>query len=74
MRLSISLISAALFALSACASKDVGPINSHESDIQSKRTDYIADHGNDGSTVVALAFSGGGTRSAAFAYGVLQAL
>lgn len=74
MRLSISLTTAALLILSACASKDVGPINSHESIIHSKRTDYIADPGNDGSTVVALAFSGGGTRSAAFAYGVLQAL
>lgn len=74
MRLSISLITVALFALSACATKDVGPINSHENAIHSKRTDYISDPGNDGSTVVALAFSGGGTRSAAFAYGVLQAL
>ena len=74
MRFSISLISVAFLALSACASKDVGPINTHEATIQSKRTDYIADLGNDGSTVVALAFSGGGTRSAAFAYGVLQAL
>lgn len=74
MRFSLSLISAALLTLSACASKDVGPINSHETTILSKRSDYIADQGNDGSTIVALAFSGGGTRSAAFAYGVLQAL
>lgn len=74
MRLSISLITAALFTLSACASKDSGPINGHETTLQSKRTDYIADPGDDGSTVVVLAFSGGGTRSAAFAYGVLQAL
>lgn len=74
MRFTISLMSAALFTLSACASRDVGPINGHETTIDSKRTDYIADFGDDGSTVVALAFSGGGTRSAAFAYGVLQAL
>ncbi|WOC16120.1 patatin-like phospholipase family protein [Pseudochrobactrum sp. MP213Fo] len=74
MRISISFISAALLTLSACASRDIGPINDHETIIDSKRTDYIADAGDDGSTVVALAFSGGGTRSAAFAYGVLQAL
>lgn len=74
VRYSISLISALLLSLSACASKDVGPINSHETTLISKRTDFIAEYGDDGSTVVALAFSGGGTRSAAFAYGVLQAL
>lgn len=74
VRFSLGIITAALFTLSACASKDVGPINSHETVINSKRSDYIADPGSDGSTVVALAFSGGGTRSAAFAYGILQAL
>ncbi|TGS35572.1 patatin, partial [Mesorhizobium sp. M1D.F.Ca.ET.184.01.1.1] len=35
---------------------------------------YIPDPADDGSTVVGLAFSGGGTRAAAFSYGVLRAL
>lgn len=74
MRISISFVATILLTLSACSSRDIGPINTHEITIDSKRTDFIPNAGDDGSTVVALAFSGGGTRSAAFAYGILQAL
>src|SRR5690606_33828825 len=35
---------------------------------------YIPDTGGDGSTMVGLAFSGGGTRAAAFAHGVMLEL
>lgn len=74
LRAYLAATSALLLLLSGCAVKDIGPINSHFTEITSSASNYIPDPGDDGSTVVALAFSGGGTRSAAFAYGVLQAL
>ncbi|GAA4524724.1 hypothetical protein GCM10023174_08450 [Chelativorans composti] len=54
--------------------RDVGPINTFVSEPRKGTFDYIPDVGDDGSTVVALAFSGGGMRAAAFAYGVLLGL
>ncbi|GFP61960.1 hypothetical protein BCBD1442_13180 [Brucella ceti] len=38
------------------------------------RNEFVPDPGDDGSTVVGLAFSGGGTRAAAFGYGILRAM
>jgi len=60
--------------LHGCAAKDVGPINVASSDAPPPSPTFIADSGDEGSAVVALAFSGGGMRASAFSYGVLTAL
>ncbi|CAI2935429.1 patatin-like phospholipase family protein [Aminobacter niigataensis] len=57
-----------------CVADDVGPINVLTSQVGLASPEFIPDPGDDGSTVVGLAFSGGGTRAAAFAYGVLREL
>lgn len=66
-------IVAGLF-LGACASLDTGPINVLIADVGPASPEFIPDPGDDGSTIVGLAFSGGGTRAAAFAFGVLSEL
>lgn len=63
-----------LLTIAGCAARDVGPINLVHSDAPPPSPDYLTDSGDDGSTVVALAFSGGGMRASAFSYGVLTAL
>jgi len=60
--------------LAACTLADVGPINTHVAQVGQPSRAFIPDPADDGSTIVALAFSGGGTRAAAFAYGVLEGL
>lgn len=67
-------IAFAALALSACTLSDVGPINTHVAEARPGSPDFIPDPADDGSTVVGLAISGGGTRAAAFGYGVLRAL
>jgi len=62
-------------ALSACgALTDVGPINTHVAEVGPTDPPSIPDPSDDGSTVIGLAISGGGTRAAAFGYGVLRGL
>ncbi len=61
-------------ALSACATADVGPINTHVVDAGRASPEFVPDPADDGSMVVGLAISGGGTRAAAFGYGVLTGL
>jgi len=61
-------------ALSACATADVGPINTHVVDAGRASPEFVPDPADDGSMVVGLAISGGGTRAAAFGYGVLSGL
>lgn len=68
------MLVAALIFLSGCAARDVGPINIASSAAPPHAPDFITDSGDDGSTVVALSFSGGGMRASAFSYGVLTAL
>jgi predicted acylesterase/phospholipase RssA len=63
-----------LLAVAGCVASDVGPINLARSDVPTPTPEYLSDSGDDGSTVVALAFSGGGMRASAFSYGVLTAL
>lgn len=62
------------FGVAGCVATDVGPINQHVARAGEPSPEFIPDPGDDGSTVVGLAFSGGGTRAAAFAYGVLREL
>src|SRR5690606_29902902 len=64
----------ALVMLAGCAASDVGPINMLTMDAPPSSPDYIPDLGDDGSTIIGLAFSGGGMRASAFSYGVLRAL
>lgn len=73
-KLAASSLLAGLFILSGCAAKDVGPINLVRAGVPQSSPEFIADAGDDGSTIVGLAFSGGGMRASAFSYGVLRAL
>ena len=61
-------------ALCACGTPDVGPINTHVAHAGRPSPEFIPDPADDGSLVVGLALSGGGTRAAAFGYGVLTGL
>ncbi|WP_246734648.1 patatin-like phospholipase family protein [Chelativorans sp. ZYF759] len=65
-------IAAALLA--GCVAGDRGPINVFVAEVGPASPEFIPDPGDDGSLVVGLAFSGGGARAAAFAYGVLREL
>ena len=61
-------------ALSACATR---PVNPPVDNIPAEKVysfERKGDHTKQKSTLVALAFSGGGTRAAAFSYGVLETL
>ncbi|MDK9697952.1 MAG: patatin-like phospholipase family protein [Siculibacillus sp.] len=71
----IALLTTALAALlTACASLDDAPINaaSDGTGTPAAMTALFPEEG-DGETLVGLTFSGGGTRAAAFSFGVLQA-
>ncbi len=61
-------------ALAGCVATDIGPINETALGTPPPSPEFVTDSGDDGSTVVALAFSGGGMRASAFSYGVLRAL
>src|SRR5690606_5595588 len=76
MRLNFAgaLVAAALILACGCAARDVGPINTVGSEAPPPTPKFITDGGDDGSTVMALAFSGGGMRASAFSFGVLTAL
>jgi NTE family protein len=74
LRVSSLLALAALLSLGGCATRPVNP----------RITEYVPDrgyqystrvkHAKDPQNLVILAFSGGGTRAAAFSYGVLETL
>lgn len=68
------LVLAASLLLAGCVAADTGPINQPEAHVGPPSPAYLPDTGGDGSTIVGLAFSGGGTRAAAFGYGVLREL
>jgi predicted acylesterase/phospholipase RssA len=71
---SLACVVFAGLALSACALTDVGPINTHVAEAGRADPEFVPDPSDDGSMVVGLAISGGGTRAAAFGYGVLRGL
>jgi predicted acylesterase/phospholipase RssA len=60
--------------LSACVSTDVGPINIATPRLSPPQPQYVPDSTDDGSVVIAVSISGGGTRAAAFGYGVLRGI
>ena len=64
----------ALLVAAGCGTIDNTPINLVTDRVEASSSGYIPDTGDDGSTIVALAFSGGGMRASAWAYGVLRAL
>lgn len=70
------IVSALAFAsaLMGCAATDTGPINSFSAVPTRESTHFMNDFGDDGALVVGVSFSGGGTRAAAFGYGVLREL
>lgn len=68
------LVGIAAALLSGCVAGDRGPINLFVTEVGPASPEFVPDPGDDGSLVVGLAFSGGGTRAAAFAYGVLREL
>ena len=61
-------------ALSACATRPVNPPISNVSDSKVYSFERKGQNEAQAKTLVALAFSGGGTRAAAFSYGVLETL
>ncbi len=63
-----------IVSLTACAARNVGPINEFAPDPGQPSRSLQADFADDDTLVIGLAFSGGGTRAAAFAYGVLAEL
>jgi NTE family protein len=63
----------AVLALVSCASLDTSPINTPSSAIGEAPSPGLFADDEDGETLVGLTFSGGGTRAAAFSFGVLQA-
>ena len=76
MRICWTLVLIAAFGLplTGCIGASVVPINQQTSRAEPPSPAFIPEAGDDGSAVVGLAFSGGGTRAAAFAYGVLREL
>lgn len=69
-RVSIALM--ALLTLAGCATRPINPPIAHADPNTGYR--YGTREFNDKDTLVVLAFSGGGTRAAAFSYGVLEQL
>jgi NTE family protein len=68
------LLLAATALLAGCASRPVNPpIENHDAQ-KAYRVERPSQNAEDDATLVILAFSGGGTRAAAFSYGVLETL
>lgn len=61
-------------SLTSCTTRNVGPINELALDADQSSPSLRSDLEQDDTLLIAVAFSGGGTRAAAFAYGVLTEL
>ncbi len=65
---------AAITLLAGCATRPVNPPVVQHDAAKSYRVERPSHNAEDNATLVILAFSGGGTRAAAFSYGVLETL
>ena len=74
LRARVILIAAAILALGGCATRPVNPPISHVNPSSGYRFEARQARMNDKDDLIILAFSGGGTRAAAFSYGVLEFL
>lgn len=70
----IAIVLAALAVLGGCATRPVNPPVSQYEPGKTHRVERPSANAEDNATLVILAFSGGGTRAAAFSYGVLETL
>ncbi|MGT2433186.1 patatin-like phospholipase family protein [Cupriavidus basilensis] len=68
------MVLAFLFVLGGCASRPVNPAIAHADAATGYRFVTRPQYSSDNENLVILAFSGGGTRAAAFSYGVLKFL
>jgi NTE family protein len=71
-RIAIAIAAAALVA--GCATRPVNPPIAKYDPAKAYRFDRASENAEDNATLVLLAFSGGGTRAAAFSYGALETL
>ena len=65
---------AATLLVAGCATRPVNPPIAHYDSDKAYRIERRSENAEDNATLVVLAFSGGGTRAAAFSYGVLETL
>jgi NTE family protein len=65
---------AAITLVAGCATRPVNPQTTHYDAEKAYRIERRSANAEDNATLVILAFSGGGTRAAAFSYGVLETL
>jgi NTE family protein len=70
----IAVLIGALTLLSACATRPINPPADRHDANRAYRIERASENVEDNATLVILAFSGGGTRAAAFSYGVLETL
>ncbi len=70
----IVLLIVTLIALGGCATRPINPPLTQYDPAKAYRIERQSENAEDNATLVILAFSGGGTRAAAFSYGVLETL
>jgi NTE family protein len=70
----LSFVVASLVFLVGCATRQVNPPIAQYDPSSGRQFEKVDRHRGDQQDLVILAFSGGGTRAAAFSYGVLEAL
>ena len=73
-QLKLFLLTLSCCALTACATRPVNPPIDRVENTKTYSFERKGTQTAPKTTLVALAFSGGGTRAAAFSYGVLEAL